>query len=104
MKHKLLLAFLLIFCVSAWAENGFLRTIPIIHPLYGQLYDYEPKGVYPLPDGSMSSVLRVGKMISMEFPGATDLLSHCSILMATWCGIVILCGDQSARFSLSISM
>ena len=53
MKHKLLFLLLLLACSMAWAEHGFLSTIPIIHPLYGQLYQYEPKGVYPLPDGSM---------------------------------------------------
>ena len=53
MKHKILLLLLLLIGSIAWAEYGFLSTIPIIHPLYGQLYDYEPKGVYPLPDGSM---------------------------------------------------
>ena len=53
MKHKILLLLLLLIGSIAWAENGFLSTIPIIHPLFGQLYNYEPKGVYPLPDGSM---------------------------------------------------
>ena len=52
-KQKLLLLLLLLIGSIAWAENGFLSTIPIIHPQYGQLYQYEPKGVYPLPDGSM---------------------------------------------------
>ena len=99
MKHKLLLLIILLACSMAWAEHGFLSTIPIVHPLYGQLYDYEPKGVYPLPDGSMYVLGTAGWFDDINGipPGAMALLSPGWIPMATWCGIAIPCGAQGAK-------